>query len=107
MTTRPRKTDYTNRAQQRLLQVVLALFADVVQGMAPTALAKAVVCSVPVILRDLDNLATAGLAERDEATGLWRLTQRLPQQSIKVFAALDTAQRRLDEARQRYTRNPG
>lgn len=100
-----RKTDYTNDAQQRILQVVLALFSDVVMGMSPAALAKAVGCSQPVITRDLDNLKTAGLVERDEATGNWRLTTRLPQQAIKVFNAIDRAQRRVDEARNRFTRN--
>ena len=54
----------------------------------------------------LDNLLTAGLVEKDEATGCWRLTVRLPQQAIKVFAAIDAAQRRVDEARNRYTRTP-
>lgn len=97
-------TDYTNESQQRILKVVLALFSDVVQGVAPSALARAVGADAPKITRDLDNLRTAGLAERDEATGLWRLTPRLPQQAVKVFAAIDTAQRRVDEARQRFTR---
>lgn len=106
MAAQPRKTDYTNEAQQRMLQVVLALFGDVVQGMQPATLARTVGCSAPVITRDLDNLRTAGLAERDEATGLWRLTPRLPQQAIKVFSAIDAAQRRADEARNRYTRSP-
>lgn len=105
-TIKARKTDYTNDAQQRILKVVLALFGDVVQGMQPAALARAVGCSAPVITRDLDNLATAGLAERDETTGLWRLTPRLPQQAIKVFTAVDAAQRRVDEARNRFSRTP-
>jgi DNA-binding IclR family transcriptional regulator len=101
-----RKTDYTNAAQQRLLQVVLALFGDVVMGLSPATLAKAVGCSQPVITRDLDNLKTAGMAERDEATGYWRLTPRLPQQALKAMASIDRAERRVDEARQRYTRTP-
>lgn len=101
-----RKTDYTNEAQQRILRVVLALFADVVQGVAPTALARQVACSASVITRDLDNLATAGLAERDELTGLWRLTPRLPQQAVKVFGAISTAETRLMDAKQRFSRNP-
>ena len=105
MTTR--KTDYTNAAQQRLLKVVLALFGDAVMGLSPAVLAKAVGCSQPVITRDLDNLKTAGIAERDEATGHWRLTPRLPQQAIKVWNAIDQAQRRVDEARNRFSRNPG
>ena len=101
-----RATDYTNAPQQRILQLVLALFGDVVHGYPPAALAKALDASPSVITRDLDNLLSAGLAERDEATGHWRLTPRLPQQAIKVFNAIDAAERRVDEARNRYTRNP-
>jgi DNA-binding IclR family transcriptional regulator len=97
-------SDYTNDAQQRILKVVLALFSDVVQGVSPSALARAVDAAPPAITRDLDNLRTAGIAEKDETTGLWRLTPRLPQQAVKVFAAIDSAQRRVDEARQRFTR---
>lgn len=101
-----RATDYTNAAQQRILQLVLALFGDVVHGYPPSKLADLLDASPSVITRDLDNLRTAGLADRDEATGHWRLTHRLPQQAIKVFNAIDAAQRRVDEARNRYTRNP-
>lgn len=101
-----RKTDYTNDAQQRVLRLVLVLFGDVVNGYPPARLAEALDVSASAITRDLDNLRTAGLAERDEATGLWRLTPRLPQQAIKVFNAIDRAERRLEEARTRFTRNP-
>ena len=106
MTEKARTTDYTNEAQQRLIKLLLALFGDVVNGYPPAALAKALDASPSVITRDLDNLRTAGVADRDEATGHWRLTPRLPQQAIKVFNAIDTAQRRVDEARNRFTRNP-
>lgn len=101
-----RATDYTNEAQQRLIKLLIALFGDVVNGYPPAALAKALDVSPSVITRDLDNLRTAGVADRDESTGHWRLTPRLPQQAIKVFNAIDTAQRRVDEARNRFTRNP-
>lgn len=101
-----RKTDYTNDAQQRLLKIILALFGDVVVGVSPSALAKSVGCSAPVITRDLDNLATAGIAERDEATGMWRLTPSLPQQAIKVWTAIDRAERRIEESKKRFSRNP-
>ncbi|OGB75926.1 MAG: IclR family transcriptional regulator, partial [Burkholderiales bacterium RIFCSPLOWO2_12_FULL_67_210] len=90
-----RATDYTNQAQQRLMKVVIALFGDVIHGYPPAALARAVECSQSVITSDLDNLLTAGWVERDEGTGHWRLTPRLPQQAIKVFNALDAAQRRV------------
>ncbi len=101
-----RATDYTNAAQQRILQLTLALFSDVVHGYPPSRLAEMLGATPPQITRDLDNLRTQGLAERDDATGNWRLTPRLPQQSIKVFSAIDAAQRRVDEARNRFTRNP-
>lgn len=101
-----RATDYTNAAQQRILQLQLALFGDVVHGYPPSKLAEVLNVSASTITRDLDNLRTAGLAERDEGTGNWRLTPRLPQQAIKVFNAIDAAQRRVDEARNRFTRNP-
>ena len=44
--------------------------------------------------------------ERDDATGNWRLTPRLPQQAFKVSNSVDAAQRRIDEVRNRFTRNP-
>ena len=101
-----RTTDYTNAAQQRILALQLVLFGDVVHGYPPAKLAETLGVSASVITRDLDNLRTAGLAERDDAIGHWRLTPCLPQQAIKVFAAIDAAARRVDEARNRYTRNP-
>lgn len=97
---------YTNDAQQRLIKLLMVLFGDVVNGYAPAALAKLVGCAPSAITRDLDNLATAGLAERDETTGQWRLTPRMPQQALKALASIDRAERRVDEARQRFTRNP-
>ncbi len=101
-----RKTDYTNDAQQRLVRVILALFSDVIVGLSNSQLAREVGCSPQVMLRDLDNLRTAGIAEQDEATLHWRLTPRLPQQAIKALAAIDAAEQRVQEARQRFTRDP-
>ncbi len=101
-----RTTDYTSAAQQRILRLQLALFGDVVHGYPPSKLAELLRVPASAITRDLDNLRTAGLAERDDSTGHWRLTPRLPQQAIKVFNSIDAAQRRVDEARNRFTRNP-
>ncbi len=96
-------SDYTNDAQQRLIKVILVLFSDVVHGLPPGAVAREVGCSAAVMTRDLANLREAGIADRDEGTGLWRLTPRLPQQAIKVWTAIDAAEKRMAEARQRYT----
>lgn len=97
---------YRNDAQQRILKIVMVLFADVVNGLTPSAIAREVKCSAAVMTRDLANLREAGVADKDETTGCWRLTPRLPQQTIKVWAAIDTAERRLQEAKNRFTRNP-
>ena len=101
-----RKTDYTNESQQRLIKLVLVLFGDVINGYAPSVLAKTMNCHASFVTRDLDNLATAGVAERDEASGAWRLTPRLPQQAIKVWTAIDRAERRIEESKSRFSRNP-
>lgn len=102
----PRATDYTNESQQRLIRVILALFSNVIQGLAPATLARLVGCSPQVMHRDLDNLRTAGLAQRDETTGHWCLTPRLPQQALKALATINEAEQRIAEARQRFTRQP-
>lgn len=101
-----RTTDYTNDAQQRLVKVIIVLFSDVVNGLAPSALAREVSCSPAVMTRDIDNLLTAGIAEKDENTGLVRLTPRLPQQAIKVWTAIDLAEKKVQEAKSRFNRNP-
>ncbi len=101
-----RATDYTNDAQQRILKLLLALCGDPVIGYPPSKLAELLRCTASAITRDLDNLRTAGMAQRDEATGCWVLTPCIPQQSIKVYTAIDRAQRRVDEARNRFTRTP-
>lgn len=101
-----RTTDYTNDAQQRLLKVILLMFGHVVNGLPPSAIAREVGCSAAVMTRDLQNLLTAGLADKDETTGHWRLTPRLPQQAIKVWNAIDAADRRLQEAKNRFNRYP-
>lgn len=94
--------DYTNTAQQRLLRVLMAMFSDVFAGVAPKALAHAAGCSPSAITRDLHNLQRAGLAVRDERTGLWRLTPVLPRQAVKVWAAVARHGTALDAARRDY-----
>jgi len=101
-----RTTDYTNDAQQRLVKIILLMFSHVVNGLPPSVIAREVGCSASVMTRDLQNLQTACIADKDEVTGNWRLTPRLPQQTIKVWADIDRAERRLQEAKNRFTRNP-
>ncbi|MFA7238719.1 MAG: hypothetical protein WC091_01295 [Sulfuricellaceae bacterium] len=97
---------YTNAGQQRIIKAMLVLFGDVVNGLPPGALVKALGASAAAITRDMANLIEAGIAERIEETGHYRLTPRLPQQAIKVFTAIDASERRVQEAKQRFTRKP-
>ena len=67
-----RATNYTSPAQQRLLQLVDLLAGHELQGLANVEVARALNCSAPMALRDLDNLRTAGWAEQTPL-GRWRL----------------------------------
>ena len=98
-------TQYTNAAQQRLIRLLLHMFGDIVGGYAPSALARDIGCSAAVMTRDLDNLRTAGIAECDEVDGRWRLTARLPQQAVKVYASIGRAESRLAETKAAIHRN--
>lgn len=97
---------YRNEAQQRILKVVLVLFGHVLRGLPPSVIAREVKCSNAVMTRDLANLVMAGLIEKDETSGCYRLTQRLPQQCFKVLTEIDSAERRIAEVKQRFTRDP-
>jgi DNA-binding IclR family transcriptional regulator len=96
---------YTNASQQRIIKLMLIMFGDVVNGYLPSELAKALNATPATLTRDLNNLETAGIARPDEQTGRWRLTPRLPQQAIKVFNAIEAADLRVQEARNRFTRS--
>ncbi|MDR3055236.1 MAG: IclR family transcriptional regulator [Zoogloeaceae bacterium] len=97
---------YTNDAQQRLIKLILLMFGDVVQGFPPSTLARELGCAPAVMTRDLANLLEAGIAVKNEQTGLWKLTPRLPQQAIKVFTAIDRAERELAETKARFIHQP-
>ena len=99
-----RNTDYTNSSQQRVLRLVLAMFGDVVHGYTPGQLCQMTGQRPDAMTRDLTNLITAGLAEKDE-DGRYRLTARLPQQAVKVYAALGRAETRLAEVKAAVHRN--
>lgn len=96
---------YTNEAQQRLLKVVMLLGEDVVTGLAPAQIAKELNVPAPYITRDLENLKTAGWAFQHEETGRWLLAAKPGALGVKVMASIDRAQRKVDEVRNRFTRN--
>lgn len=97
---------YENGSQQRVLLVLMALFGHEVQGVAPGQLAKALNISPSETTRDLANLKQAGLAEQMPDSGRWRITPRLCQKALTSLSAIESAAKKLDETRNRYTRNP-
>lgn len=94
---------YRNEAQQRLCKLILLMAGHEIDGVAPGALAKAIKTTPSNITRDLANLKEAGFAEEFKP-GLWRLGPKVVQVAVSFFNQLDSAQARVDEVRQRYTR---
>ena len=95
---------YTNEAQQRILRVVMLLGEDVVVGLAPTQIAKSLSVPASYVTRDLENLRTAGWAIQHEETGRWLLGAKPGALGVKVLSSIDRATRKVEEARNRFTR---
>lgn len=98
-------TDYTNEGQQRILRLVTLLAGNEITGLAPTDIARLQGCNASMVTRDLDNLRTAGFAEVVPETQRWRLAPTIVQIAIKHMAALDRAEQRLAETRNRFSRS--
>lgn len=99
-----RTTDYTNAAQQRLLQLIDLLAGHELQGLAPAEIAKALGCSASVVTRDLDNLRSAGWGEQTPQGGRWRLSPQVVQISLRHAAAIQAGQQQLQDVVQRFSR---
>ncbi|SED80351.1 hypothetical protein [Pseudomonas anguilliseptica] len=98
---------YTSDQVQRVLRVVLALGGNEFRGMLLKEVATAADCTESNALRALENLRTAGFAERSAYDDKrWMLGPRLVQIAFAFDSALQKAKRELDERRQRFTRNP-
>lgn len=96
---------YTNEAQQRLLRVVMLLGEDVMVGIAPAQIAKALNVPASYVTRDLENLQTAGWAVQQEETGRWLLGSKAGALGVKVMNSIDRADRMVAQARNRFTRS--
>lgn len=99
-----RTTDYTNAAQQRLLQLIDLLAGHELQGLAPAEIAKALKVAASVVTRDLDNLRTAGWAEQTPQGGRWRLAPHVVQISLRHAAAIQAGQQQLQDVVRRFSR---
>ena len=94
---------YISDSQQRILGLLLTLAGNEIDGLAPGQLATLNNCSPSQVTRDLANLKHAGWAEQIPTTNRWRLGPAPVQIGMAHMTALDRAQRRLDEIKQRFT----
>ncbi|MDH2233083.1 MarR family transcriptional regulator [Delftia tsuruhatensis] len=99
-----RATDYTNAAQQRILQLIGLLAGHELQGLAPSELAKGMNVTASTITRDLDNLRSAGWAEQTPQAGRWRLSPQVVQISLRHAAAIRAGEQTLQDVVQRFSR---
>lgn len=98
-------SDYTHEGQQRILKLVMLLAGHEIHGLAPSQIARDQGCSASMVTRDLDNLRTAGFAEVVPETKGWRLAPMVVQITARHLAALDRAEQRTSEIRNRYSRD--
>ncbi len=99
-------TDYTNAAQQRLLQLIDLLAGHELQGLANVDVARSMNCGAPMALRDLNNLRTAGWAEQTPQ-GRWRLAPHVIAISERYAAGVRASVQGLLDTTQRYGQPAG
>lgn len=102
-----RATDYTNAAQQRLLQLIDLLAGHELAGLLPNEIAKALAVGASTVTRDLDNLRSAGWAELTPKGDRWRLAPHVIQLSLRYAAALDAGAQQWRDIQRRYGRAVG
>lgn len=100
---------YACNAQQRLLFVQSALAGHEVNGLTLTEIVKALETRMGGnqknnVFRDLHNLKLAGYAEQLPDSERWRLGARVVQTALDHLRGMERATIRLEETRQRYSR---
>lgn len=98
--------EYSNAAQERGYDVLLALAGRELTGLAPGELAKGLGISPSCVTRDLNVLRSKGLAEQIAATGRWRLGPKMVQIAIAFTSEIKRRAEEIEEIQQRYTRKP-
>lgn len=96
---------YICEPQQRLMRLIHTLKGHEIEGMTPGDIAKHNKCSPSQVTRDLANLKHFGYAEQIPITNRWRLGPAVVQIAMAHMTALDRAERRLDEIKNRFSRN--
>lgn len=97
---------YDNAGQQRILRALVLLAGNELQGLAPSELARSLAVPASTVTRDLHNLRETGFAEQIQETGRWRLGPKPVQIALSFSVAIERAQARVAEIKNRYTREP-
>lgn len=90
---------------ERSLEILRILERNFAHGYTPGDLAKAAGLSASMVTRHVATLEAKGFAERIPETGRIRLSHRLAQVALQVLGSLDGAAARIEESKQRLTRN--
>lgn len=98
--------EYRCAAQERLIDVIVILSGNEVTGLTIKEVADAARTSQPNAFRDVKVLQAKGMAEQIPDTDRWRLGPKLVQMGLAHMRHMDKAQSRLDEVKNRYTREP-
>lgn len=96
-----------NKNLRRACRYMLALGGHEVEGLRPKQIAEAVCASPSTVTRDLRVLLDEGFVER--VPGMedrWRLGPKLIQIALAHVQGVQRMSARLDEVRQRYSREP-
>ncbi len=96
---------YDNACQQRVIKTLMCLFGHEIDGLAPGHVAKLVGTSASNATRDLHNLQAMGVVERITHNDNVRLTPMLGQKALAILTNIDRAAQRVEDTRNRYTRN--
>ena len=99
-----KKHKYDSDCQQRILKIMLCLFGHEIDGLAPGQIAKIVNTQPSNVTRDLHNLVEMGVAERMPGTENARISPRMGQRALAILNNIDNSARRVEETRNRYTR---
>lgn len=95
-------TTELSSTQLRGYQVMKALFGHEIDGISCQRIADGLGIKKVAVLRDLQTLQAAGLAEQLPNKG-WRITAALGREAIKMLNNLNAARDRVDEVLNRYT----
>lgn len=100
-------SDQGNQPTRRALRLLFLLQGHAFEGLRLKPLADALEATPSTVLRDLEVLASEGIAERIPGREeYWRLTPRVIQLARAHEQELARLRQRLEETEQRYSRTP-